>query len=511
LIHRREFLTAAPALLLRRRATRPNVLFILADEWRAQSTGYNGDLNVRAPALDRLESESVNFQNAISGCSVCCPYRASLLTGQYPLTNGVFINDVELKPKDTTLGEVFAQAGYHTGYIGKWHLYGSPDGNYGRRLAYIPPEERFGFDYWKACECTHEYNHSLYYADNDPTPRYWPGYDAFDQTADACGFIERFAKSREPFLLALSLGPPHFPYATAPAPYQTLFREREIQLRPNVPDEHRANAIEILRGYYAHMAALDDCFGRLLGTLRQTGTADDTIVVFTSDHGDMMRSQGLTTKLYPWDESIRVPLLLRYPRKLGRKGRRIATPFNSPDIMPTLLGLCGLRIPDGVQGTDYSGLLAGQKPAADTAAFINLAVPITEARRYGFAEYRGLRTERYTYVRSIRGPWLLYDNDRDPYQMHNLCGRAEHRQLQGQLDGALDARLRTLKDDFLPAAEYVRRAGVGHYREVNSPAGHVRSPWGDWESTLTELREGGADPNLREICSTRTRNVRRVG
>jgi arylsulfatase A-like enzyme len=478
-------LAAAP-VLRGQRAARPNVLFIVADEWRAQATGYNGDLNVRAPVLDRLESESVNFQTAISGCSVCCPYRASLLTGQYPLTHGVFINDVELHPNSTTLGEVFAKSGYRTGFIGKWHLYGSPDGNYGRRLAYIPPEKRFGFDYWKACECTHDYNRSLYYEDNDPAPKYWPGYDAIAQTADACGFIERTAKASQPFLLVLSLGPPHFPYATAPEQYQAQYRAREIRLRPNVPEENRANAIEILRGYYAHMAALDDCFARLLNTLDRAKITDDTVVVFTSDHGDMMLSQGLTTKLYPWDESIRVPLLLRYPRKLGRKGRRITMPFNSPDIMPTLLGLCGLPIPDGVQGTDYSALAAGgHKPAADTGAFINLPVPITEARRYGFAEYRGLRTETHTYVRSIHGPWLLYDNERDPYQMHNLCGRAEHKQLQSRLDRALDARLRSLKDDFLPASEYVKRANVGHYREVNAKVGHVRSPWGDWESTLT--------------------------
>src|SRR5439155_24584574 len=196
LMHRRGFLksaagfTAAPALLLGRRAARPNILLILADEWRAQATGYSGDPNVHAPVLNRLESESVNFQTAISGCPVCCPYRASLLTGQYPLTNGVFINDVELKPRDTTLGEAFAQAGYRTAYIGKWHVYGSPDGNYGRRLAYIPPEKRFGFDYWKACECTHEYNHSLYYEGDDPHPKYWPGYDALAQTEDVCRFIE---------------------------------------------------------------------------------------------------------------------------------------------------------------------------------------------------------------------------------------------------------------------------------------------------------------------------------
>src|ERR1700693_1494377 len=165
---RRDILKMAATPLLAAPARRPpNVLFIIADEWRAQATRYNGDPNVRTLNLDKLAKESISFDNAVSGCPVCCPARASIMTGQYPLTNGVFINDVELKPNAPTLAETFAKAGYSTGYIGKWHLYGSPDGNYGRRLAPVPPEKRLGFDYWKACECSHEYNHSLYYEGND--------------------------------------------------------------------------------------------------------------------------------------------------------------------------------------------------------------------------------------------------------------------------------------------------------------------------------------------------------
>ena len=369
---RRQLLQGATALiggtpaLLGQAARRPNVLFVLADEWRAQSTGYGGDRNVTTPVLDRLAGESVNFQNAVSGCAVCCPYRASLLTGQYPLTHGVYINDVELKPKGRTLGESFRDAGYRTGFIGKWHVYGSPDGKYGRRLAYIPPEKRFGFDYWKVCECTHEYNHSLYYEGNDPTPKYWPGYDAIAQTEDACEFIANH--TQDPFMLVLSLGPPHFPLATAPERYQTRYKDRDITFRPNVPTDLRKEAADDLRGYYAHMAALDDCLDRLLRTLDKTGLADDTIVIFTSDHGDMMRSQGLTTKLYPWDESIRVPMLVRYPRKTGRKGRRLTTPFNSPDLMPTMLGMCGIHVPDSVEGTDFSRVILGTAPQPRNAS-----------------------------------------------------------------------------------------------------------------------------------------------
>jgi arylsulfatase A-like enzyme len=223
----------------------------------------------------------------------------------------------------------------------------------------------------------------------------------------------------------------------------------------------------------------------LLETLDRAGAAEDTIVIFTSDHGDMMLSQGLTTKLYPWDESIRVPFLMRYPRRFGRRGHKIRTPLNAPDIMPTLLGMSGLPIPDSVEGTDWSASILGRAhPPPEAAAFLNLPVPITEARRYGFAEYRGLRSERYTYVRSIRGPWLLYDNLRDPYQMNNLCGKAEHKDLQARFDRALDGALRRRNDHFLPAARYVERDGLGHYNEVNVAVGRHPSPWADWDSTL---------------------------
>jgi arylsulfatase A-like enzyme len=477
---RRAFLGAAavaPAVLAQR-SKRPNVLFLLADEWRAQATPFEGDPNVRTPVLQRLAAESVRFDTTVSSLPVCCPYRGSLITGQFPLTHGVFINDVPLRPKGVTMGEAFTRAGYRTGYIGKWHLYGSPGGANERRLDYIPPEKRFGFDYWKACECTHDYNRSLYYDGDDRTPKYWPGYDAFAQTDDASAFIERQAKTSDPFCLVLSYGPPHFPLNTAPERYRAMFQEGEIALRENVPAESRAAAVQGLRGYYAHMAALDECFGRLLATLERARIAEDTIVVFTSDHGDMMQSQGLTTKLHPWDESVRVPFVLRYPRRFGRKARRVRTPMNSPDIFPTLLGLAGLPIPDSVEGGDHSKL-----EESDRAALIQLPVPITEARRYGFAEYRGLRSARYTYVRSIRGPWLLYDNQADPFQKHNLIGK--DRELEARMERELTAELKRRKDDFLPASTYLERAGLSHYREANVKIGRHPSPWGDWDSTLT--------------------------
>jgi arylsulfatase A-like enzyme len=252
-----------------------------------------------------------------------------------------------------------------------------------------------------------------------------------------------------------------------------------------VPPEKHAEAEKILRGYSAHMAALDGCFEKLLQTLERLNLAEDTIVVFTSDHGDMMLSQGLTTKLYPWDESLRIPFLLRYPKRLGWGGAQIQAPLNQPDIMPTLLSLCELNIPSGVQGIDRSAELLGRQPKHEIPpALLLLPVPITEARRYGIAEYRGIRTTRHTYVRSIHGAWLLYDNQPDPYQMHNLIGQSGQAGLRRELDRLLNHRLRELNDDFLPAKAYIEQAHVGHYKEVNVPIGYVKSPWGDWESTL---------------------------
>lgn len=465
-------LTGAPAFL-HAQSKRPNILFILTDEWRTQSTGYSGDTNARTPTLDRLAGQSVNFVNAVSNHPVCSPYRSSLITGQLPLTHGIFINDEELKPKGTTLGQAFASAGYQTGWIGKWHMYGSPQGQYERRTAFVPPDHRFGFQYWKANECTHDYNHSIYYEGDDPTPKYWPGYDAIAQTDDACSYIDKHAKGRDPFLLVLSMGPPHFPLNTAPDKYKALYKDREITLRPNVPAEAREKATADLKGFYAHAAALDDCFTRLLATLDKNGIAEDTIVVFTADHGDMMGSQGKHsgTKHVAWDESIRIPFLLRYPKKLGKAGRQVKTVLGTPDIMPTLLGLADLKVPAGVQGKDLSKIAAGATPPKDSSQLLQFPVAYGALRGAGWTEYRGVRTERYSYVRTLKGPAMLYDNQTDPYQMNNLVDKPEHKALLASLDQTLNKHLKEANDEFLPGKEYIKRFGYQRNREIGPENG----------------------------------------
>ena len=436
----------------------PNVVFVLADQWRRQATGYGGDPNVLTPNLDKLAAQSVNLTNAVSGCPVCCPYRASLLTGQYPLTHGVFLNDLCLSPKGATLAEAYAQGGYDTAYIGKWHL----DGH--GRASYIPRKRRRGFDYWKVLECTHNYNRSYYHAADSKTRLTWSGYDARAQTDDARAYIRKHASGPKPFVLVLSLGPPHNPYHTAPAKYRQLYENKELKLRENVPAPVRGRARKDLAGYYAHISALDACVGDLLDTIDKAGIADNTIFVFTSDHGDMLGSQGMSRKQKPWDESIMVPFLLRYPAALGGKPRTIDMPINTPDIMPTLLGLSGIEIPKSVEGVDYSGVLLGRQQPSNDAALITCVSPFGEWYRGPGREFRGLRTRRYTYVRDLKGPWLLYDNQQDPYQLNNLAGKADSADLQKRLDSLLARKLKAAGDDFLPGTKYIDKWGY----KVNS-------------------------------------------
>ncbi len=435
-------------------ARHPNVVFVFADQMRAQATGYAGNGDVRTPCLDRLAGESVNFVNALAGAPVCSPYRASLLTGQRPLTHGVFINDIYIGGRATSIAQAFRAGGYATGYIGKWHV----DGH--GREAYIPPERRLGFEHWQVLECTHDYNHSPYYEGDSAEKKVWPGYDAIAQTRAAQQFIRSCARGEQPFLLMLSWGPPHNPFETAPERYRALFEADRITLRPNVPPEAAEQARRDLAGYYAHIAALDDCLADLLGTLDETGVAEDTIFVFTSDHGDMIGSHGMHRKQKPYEESIRVPFLLRWPGGLGRQGRQAGHLIDAQDIMPTLLSLSGLAIPETVEGRDLSGAVRGEQVGADEAALLQCIVPFGEfKRRAGGREYRGLRTLRHTYVRSLAGPWLLFDNDADPYQLHNLVDEPSSAELVRQLDARLAAMLTATGDEFLPAETYIARWG----------------------------------------------------
>lgn len=438
-------------LLAARAAGKPNVLFVFADEWRADDLGYAGNDDVPTPHLDAMARESINCTSMISGCPVCTPYRASLLTGQYWLTHGLFYNDRPLGTRAVSFAQAFKQAGYDTAYVGKWHV----DGH--GRSAFIPRERRQGFDYWKARECTHDYHNSMYYGDT-PHPLRWEGYDAIAQTKDAIRYIREHDR-KKPFLFVLSWGPPHTPHHTAPEANKRRIAPAEtLQVRPNVPEAMRDKARAALAGYYAHITALDDCIGDLRRTLKETGIEENTILVFTTDHGYMIHSHGEFHKQMPWEESIRVPFLLQWPALRGAAGHTIRMPINTPDLMPTLLGLAGVPIPQTVEGRDLSAVFRGERQEWDEAALILCAAPF---HQWNFArggrEYRGVRTRQHTYVRDLKGPWLLYDNEADPYQLNNLVNKPEAAELQARLETVLARKLHETGDEFRPAQYYMNQ------------------------------------------------------
>jgi arylsulfatase A-like enzyme len=432
-------------------AKKPNVVFVLADQWRAQATGYAGDPNVKTPNIDKLESASVDFRYAISSLPVCTPCRASLLTGQRATTHGIFLNDAKLPNDATTLAKVMAGAGYDTGIIGKWHLSG------GGRNSFIPKEDRQGFDYWKVGECIHDYNKSTYFADT-LAQLTWDGYDAIAQTADAGKYIADHAKSEKPFLLCLWWGPPHNPYTTAPEQFKAMYDPAKIELRPNVPKAMQNQARKDLAGYYAHCSALDSCVGDLMQSLKDAGADENTIVIFSADHGDMLWSNGFNRKQKPWDESARVPMLWHVP---GIESKKVDAVMATEDVMPTLLGLCSVEIPKTVEGIDYSAYMKGaENPNRENAALMSCVAPFAEWNRLvGGKEFRGIRTPRYTYVRDLKGPWLMYDDEKDPYQKHNLIGVADASDEQAKLDAVLDAKLQSAHDEFKPADFYLTKWG----------------------------------------------------
>jgi arylsulfatase A-like enzyme len=437
------------------KTVKPNILILLTDQWRAQATSYAGDPNINTPHLDSLAAISVNFKNAVSGMPVCSPFRASLLTGQRPLTHGVFMNDVQLDTNAVTLAKVFNKEGYDTGYIGKWHLDG-----HGRLQNVAPGKRRQGFQFWKGNECTHDYNKSVYYDNENPNRKIWDGYDTFEQTDAAINYIKERKSSKNPFMMVISYGTPHAPYHTAPIEYRNQFKPEKISLRRNVPDSLKNRAKKDLAGYYAHIAALDNMIGKVIKNLKDSGQFDNTIIVFTADHGDLLGSHGAYKKQQPYEESARVPMLYYIPEKLNiAAGERDAL-MNSEDIMPTLLSLCDISIPNTVEGLDYRPYMEGRKQMGN-ATLLSCVQPFGQWNkvRHGGREYRAIKTKQYTYARDLNGPWLLFDNVNDPYQLNNLIGNEGHALLQDDMEKLLAQRLKETGDEFLPGMEYIKKWG----------------------------------------------------
>lgn len=447
----------------------PNIVILLVDQWRYRALGYcepkdGPDDFVQTPHLDRLAESSLRFENAVSVCPVCTPYRAALLTGRFPTSTGMFKNDLYLPAEEFTIAEALKEQGYKTAYIGKWHL----DGH--GRLLPTPAERRQGFDDWKALECTHDYNNSFYY-EGDSTERIpWEGYEPVAQARAAIDYLKKQSDStgatqeRSPFFLMVSMGTPHFPHETAPEELRDYYAGIEITLPPNVPDSQREKALAEAIGYYAHCTATDSAIGEIIDAIDNLNLAQNTILLFTSDHGEMLGSHDLRPycKHAAFDESSHIPLLIRYPKLFGNTGRTVSTAVTTTDLYPTLLGLVGVPIPGTVEGESLAEQLRNQEEQPLRGALFMSVAPFGIEYADKGVPYRAIRTSRYTYAVSPDGSYLLFDHLNDPYEMNNLIGNKDVSAIEQTLHQELTDSLNKMNDPLIEgvcrdAAWYVNK------------------------------------------------------
>jgi arylsulfatase A-like enzyme len=421
---------------------------------------------VRTPVLDRLAAEGLRFTHAFANTPVCTPSRGSLLTGLWPARHRALSNDlpVDSRPETPSIARALRADGYRCGYIGKWHLGGWP------RDRFIPPgPERLGFDdLWAAWNCNHRYFEGRYHRDESPQPvRLDSVYEPAAQTDLALEWLDGRLAAGEPFCLFLSYGPPHSPYRPIPEEMAGTYDPARLTLRPNCADtpEVRRDTAD----YYAHITALDAQIGRLVSLLEARVALDDTLVVYSSDHGTMLGSHGRVNKQQPWDESVNVPLIMR----LGRLGARLPQSRRGAvddlllgivDYAPTLLALLGQPVPPAMQGRDLSEhVLAeqtGARPARPTSVFLQELICCDQAIPLGLRPWRGIRTTRHTYARDLDGPWVLYDNAADPFQQRNLAVDGSAAALRASLEAELQGWMARCGDALEPAEALLARRGL---------------------------------------------------
>lgn len=474
----------------------PNLIYVFADQLRAQSVGYAGDAQALTPNIDAFAAQSVSFQNAVATYPVCAAYRASLLTGKYPTSHGMVINELRLHPNQRCLGHVLTDAGYQTSCIGKWHLYAHEFGHHDEpRNGFVPRgPHRLGFDgEWKAFGFNHEYYRGHYYTETPQKISYGDGvYETDAQTDQAIDFLQRASLGNAPFALVLSWGPPHDPWVpeNVPVRFLDLFRDTPFPNPPNYrPDndtpyadawarlsaEDRVHLEDWRRVYYAQTASVDENFGRLLRALEESGAADETLVVFTSDHGEMLGAQGRRAKNIFYEESCRIPLLLRWPGHLPA-GHVSDACLGTVDILPTLCGLLGLPCPASAEGMDLSHCAQGKVGPEPPAALMQGtgACAVWEDGH----EWRALRDKRFTYaVYRVDGRELLFDHAADPYQQRDLAHEPEHQATLERFRAMLKEKMDSLNDTFAPSTWY-RDHWIDEQRNI------VRSATADFEASL---------------------------
>ncbi len=451
----------------------PNLVYIFSDQQAFDMVGCYGNDQIITPNIDYFATQGTRFTNCFVNASTCTPYRGMLMTGQHPLYTGAIENDKPLIPGNgKKFAEVLRDAGYNTAYIGKWHLLG------GDRNRPIPRGEmRYGFDevfYTNNCHVDFRAGHCFFWNDDDEK-EYFDVWEVYGQTNQALEFLDSRKGNDNPFALFVSWHPPHdwglflgedgnmhYRY-DAPEELMAYYERENIQVRPGMqatPD--------LLRMYHGHMAmttGVDIAFGQVMDKLEELGLNDNTIVVFTSDHGDMLEFSGTTRpwppKQYIHDYSSRVPFIIRWPGKIQANAITNLL-FSALDIMPSMLGLMGLDIPEECHGKNLSQAIVDLDD--DAVDYI----PMWLFRGNG---WRGVVTNDYTYATEGNDgdePLfnVLFDRHNDPYQLNNLYDEPYMQHVKEDLWELTQSWMKKYNDKFYTWSDFM---AVASNQEWNSP------------------------------------------
>jgi arylsulfatase A-like enzyme len=439
-----------------------NILLLWTDQQRPDTIAALGDRNIRTPALDQLANSSCVFSQSYAAEPVCTPSRATVLTGLYPHTHGLVTNGHVLNPSIPTLAELLQPAGYACGYVGKWHLGNEVKPQRGFEKFWSGTEDRYTDDASKGRSAYHDFLVSRGYIapnggtitrDEAVTLPEAVGKPAF-QAQECIRFLETYRDG--PFFLSCNFLEPHHPYF---GPFNDLYRPEDMTLpdswyenvEPTVPLRFRLRREYYVEGwaantlpagftdeelqwktakawYWGQVSLVDKYAGLILQRLEELGLAEDTVVVYTSDHGDMMGEHHMHQKGMPFEGSSRVPLMIRAP---GLSAQRLETPVSTVHIVPTVLDLIGQPLPSHLQGTSLRPLLErGDTAPEDTDVVIEWSGPfaiqrLDRLRAEGHLEGISPDDPRLTEVkcRTIRrGHWKLTLHASGEHELYNLAG-----------------------------------------------------------------------------------------
>ena len=444
---RRQFGVAAASLAAGQPPRRWNLLLVMNDQLRSDCIGAAGNGVIRTPHVDRLASEGVMFERYFVQCPQCVPSRSALHTGRYPHVNRTPTNLYRLPEEEATLAKILNREGYPTAAVGEMP-FAPTKATGGFQMIYASDQEYAAFlrsGGWEQKAREHrERLKTRFQAHAAPWPEEW------DETTFFAGKAIEFLKQKHdrPFFLHLNLRRPHHPF-DPPPPFDRMYegakfppsRKRDGEMDNKPPGQRKAlessvgfdlrtmtpEDLDRIKSYYYGMVSLNDKYlGRVLEALAETGQAERTVVVFCSDHGEMLGDHGLLFKGgYFYDEVVHVPCVIRAPGKLPA-GRRVKHLVEEIDLMPTVLELLGVRIPEAVQGRSLMPLIEGKETTPKRAVYSE------------FPTMKMVRTEQWKLVHYVRAPYgELYDLKNDPQELRNLYDDPGYARVRAEMKSML--------------------------------------------------------------------------